>query len=132
MNSEYLFVYGTLQKNSGNEMSKFLAKHSEFIGEGYFHGKLFIVSWYPGAILSDNNLDYVFGSVFKINKPLEVFKILDDYEGIGENYPKPHLFKKELTTIFLQKNTKIKAWVYLYNCSTKNLKQIASGDFFKQ
>ncbi len=110
-------------------MSKFLAKHSEFIDKGYFQGHLFMVSWYPGAIISENNSNRVYGRVFKINNPIEVFKVLDDYEGIGEKYSKPHLFKKELTTIFIEDNTKIKAWVYLYNHSTKNLKQIVSGNF---
>jgi gamma-glutamylcyclotransferase (GGCT)/AIG2-like uncharacterized protein YtfP len=129
MNSAYLFVYGTLQKDSGHEMSKFLASHSIFVSKGYFNGKLYVVDWFPGAILSDENSDRVFGSVFKINNPTAVFNVLDDYEGLGENDPKPHLFKREVITVFLENKTKIKAWVYLYNHSTVNLKRIISGNF---
>jgi gamma-glutamylcyclotransferase (GGCT)/AIG2-like uncharacterized protein YtfP len=58
-----------------------------------------------------------------------VFDVLDDYEGLGENDPKPHLFNREAITIFLKNHTKIKAWVYLYNHSTVNLKRIISGNF---
>lgn len=140
MNSDYLFVYGTLLKNKDNEMSKFLASHSDFIRKGYFNGKLYLVDWFPGAILSDNtetssaqvSEERVFGSVFKISDPALVFKVLDDYEGLGEHHPKPHLFKKERITVFLENNTEIKAWVYLYNRSTAHLKRIISGDFIKQ
>jgi len=129
MNSTYLFVYGTLLKDSNHEMSKFLASHSVFVSKGYFNGKLFLVEWFPGAILSDHNLDRVYGSVFKINNPTEVFNVLDDYEGLGESNSKPHLFKRETITIFLENHTKIKAWVYLYNHSIGKLKRIISGNF---
>jgi hypothetical protein len=44
MDSDYLFVYGTLLKDFDGYMSKFLEKKSDFIGTGYFNGKLFEVS----------------------------------------------------------------------------------------
>lgn len=130
MNTEYLFVYGTLQKDSGHEMSKFLAKHAEFFGKGYFHGKLFMVSWYPGAILGDNISEKVFGTVFKIDNPPEVFEVLDDYEGISQNYSQPHLYRRELVATYLDNKTTLKTWVYIYNLPVNDLKQIISGDFF--
>ncbi len=137
MRPSYLFVYGTLLNENDNAMSKFLAAHSVFVSKGYFYGKLYLVDWFPGAILSDNtetssaqvSEERVFGSVFKISDPALVFKVLDDYEGLGEHDPKPHLFKRETITVFLENNTKIKAWVYVYNHSTANLKRIISGNF---
>lgn len=132
MNSlAHLFVYGTLLKDIDNAMSRFLASHSVFVSKGYFNGKLFLIDWFPGAILTDDNSDRVYGSIFKINNPDLVFNVLDDYEGLGENDPKPHLFKKEVITVTLKNNTKMKSWVYLYNHSTANLKRISSGDFMK-
>ncbi|MGC1205701.1 MAG: gamma-glutamylcyclotransferase family protein [Flavobacteriaceae bacterium] len=129
MNSTYLFVYGTLLKDIDNEMSRFLASHSVFVSKGYFSGKLYLVDWFPGAILSDDTEDRVFGSIFEIKNPIVVFNVLDDYEGIGKHNPKPHLFNREIITIFLENKTKLKSWVYLYNHSTKNLKRIISGNF---
>lgn len=129
MNSTYLFVYGTLLKDSNHVMSKFLVSHSVFVSKGYFNGKLYLIDWFPGAILSDDKSNRVFGSVFKIINSTMVFNVLDDYEGRGENDPKPHLFIREVITIFLENNTKIKAWVYLYNHSMVNLKRIISGNF---
>lgn len=132
MNRTYLFVYGTLLKDSENEISKFLASHSVFIGKGYFYGKLYQVSWFPGAVLSNNTEERVFGHVFKIDNPNSVFNVLDDYEGIGEHYLEPRLYQKKIITVFLEDKTEVESWVYLYNHSTENLKQIISGDFLKQ
>ncbi|WP_370476592.1 gamma-glutamylcyclotransferase family protein [Tamlana flava] len=129
MEPEYLFVYGTLLKDSNHEMAKFLEAHSECVGNGYFYGKLYRVSWYPGAVLSDDPSQKVFGKVFKIKDADSVFKVLDDYEGVGESQPKPNLYKKELVTAFLEEGTTIKTWVYLYNLSNSGLVQITSGKF---
>lgn len=131
MHSDYLFVYGTLLKDVENGMSKFLAKHSEFIGKGYFFGKLYQISWFPGAIASSNSLEKVYGSLFKLTDLDSVFKKLDEYEGVGNNYPKPNLYRKKLIPIFLDNGSSFKAWVYLYNLPIKDLKLIDSGDFLK-
>ncbi|WNH10752.1 gamma-glutamylcyclotransferase family protein [Thalassobellus suaedae] len=129
MNSDYLFVYGTLQKDMDNDMSKFLSKHAVLVAKGYFHGKLYKVSWFPGAIISSNALDKVYGSVFKLINSETVFKVLDDYEGIGENYPKPNLYKKDTVTAYLDNGLTLKTWVYIYNHRVTDLEQIISGDF---
>jgi len=118
-------------KDLENDMSKFLAKNSEFVDKGYFNGKLYQVDWYPRAIVSKNNSDKVYGLVFKGNNFDTVFKVLDVYEGVGENFLKPNLFRKELVTIYLETKIEVKAWVYIYNLSVDNFKQIYSGDFLK-
>lgn len=110
-------------------MSKFLAAHSQFIGKGYFYGKLYQVTWFPGAVLSVNTSSKVYGMVFKIENPEGVFIVLDDYEGIGEHYPEPQLFKKVFTTAYLEDGTTLKTRVYLYNLPVNGLKQITSGDY---
>lgn len=127
----YLFVYGTLLKDIDNEMSNFLASHSVLMGKGYFYGKLYQVSWYPGAVLSNNASEKVFGMLFKIKNTRTVFKVLDDYEGIGDQYQEPHLYEKKLITAFFEDGTPIETWVYLYNQPIAGLKQIASGDYLK-
>jgi gamma-glutamylcyclotransferase (GGCT)/AIG2-like uncharacterized protein YtfP len=129
MDSDYLFVYGTLLKDLDNEMSNFLASHSVFTGKGYFYGELYKVSWYPGAILSNDVSDKVYGMIFKVKNSEVVFKVLDEYEGLGDHQSKPYLFKRELITVFIETNIKIKSWVYLYDRPIKNLKKIISGDF---
>lgn len=130
MDSSYLFVYGTLLKDTGNDMASFLHAHSQCLGNGYFHGKLYKVSWYPGAVISRNTFDKVHGKVFKILNDKAVFKVLDDYEGTGPNYPEPHLFKKKQVTAYLEDGTAVEAVVYLYNLEVEPLEEIPSGKFF--
>ena len=48
---EFLFVYGTL-RDPQNQVAQFLKSNADFYAEGYFHGKLFDLGDYPGAIES--------------------------------------------------------------------------------
>ncbi|UKM64390.1 gamma-glutamylcyclotransferase [Flavobacteriaceae bacterium GSB9] len=128
---DYLFVYGTLLKDSKHDMAQFLEAHSECLGDAYFNGKLYMVSWFPGAVLSDNPSEKVYGRVFKLNKDPSIFEALNDYEGVGEHYPEPNLYRKERVTAYLSDGSELAAWVYIYNLSVSNLKQIASGKFFE-
>ncbi|AUS04017.1 gamma-glutamylcyclotransferase family protein [Pseudotamlana carrageenivorans] len=129
--SEYLLVYGTLQKESQNSMSKYLAAHGQFVARGCFQGKLYQVSWFPGAVVSSNILEKVYGSIFKIDTSENVFKVLDAYEGIGRVPKASDLFKRESVHAMLDDGTTIETWVYLYNRSVNHLKRISSGDFLK-
>ena len=120
--SQYLFVYGTLLKDFDSYMSKFLNRNSEFIGTGYFNGRLYQISWYPGAVLSDLPSEKVFGHLFKIHNEEKTFQILDDYEGIGLTAEHPNEYKRELIQAYLESNVKINTWVYVYNLPTTTLK----------
>ena len=131
MNSEYLFVYGTLQQELDNEMSKFLIQHSETTGNGFVFGKLYRISWFPGMVLSNDKTDKVFGSIFKLNDYQKVFGVLDGYEGFDKHNPKSSLFIRTKTIAYLENNKAIKTWVYLYNRTIDNEEQIYSGRFIK-
>ncbi len=129
MNSDYLFVYGTLQQDLDNEMSKFLSQYSEVVSKGFILGKLYKISWFPGAISSDVTSEHVYGTVYKLKHISETFKVLDDYEGFDVEQPNESLFKRKITTVFLENGNSIDAWVYLYNGSVTDVTHIISGDF---
>ncbi|WP_194768523.1 gamma-glutamylcyclotransferase [Tamlana sp. I1] len=131
MKPDYLFVYGTLLKGVKNDMSRFLAAHAQFVAKGTFQGKLYQVSWYPGAVVSANASEKVYGAVFKIDDFENVFKVLDHYEGIGHVPSASDLFKRESVQAVLVDGTTIETWVYLYNRDVSHLKWISSGDFLK-
>lgn len=132
MQSDYLFVYGTLLKDFESYMSKFLEKNSEFIGTGYFNGKLFEISWYPGAVLSSVPTDKVFGHIFKILNKEKTFQILDNYEGMRDTSEHPNEYKRELIDSYFDSNEPIKTWVYVYIRSIENLKLISSGNYLNR
>lgn len=129
--SDYLFVYGTLQKESQNNMSKYLAEHAELVSRGYIQGKLYKISWFPGVVESENPSDRVYGSLFKISDITNIFKALDDYEGIDYTSTDPDLYKRMIVSVFLPGTSEIKAWVYFYNQSVANCERIVSGDFLE-
>ena len=113
-------------------MSKFLNRNSEFIGTGYFNGRLYQISWYPGAVLSDVPSEKVFGHLFKIHNEEKTFQILDDYEGIGDTAVHPKEYKRVLIDVYLDSSNIINTWVYVYNLPTTHLKLITSGNYLKQ
>lgn len=121
--TDYLFVYGTLMGDLDNEMSRFLANHSEFVDKGYFYGKLYEVNNFPGSVLGSNTFDKVFGSLYKITNKDHIFNVLDSYEGVEEG-----LFKRYVIDVYI-KNEVVTSWVYLYNQPTNHLKLIVSGDY---
>ena len=127
--SNYLFVYGTLMQESKNEMSQFLATHSQFIDYGYLIGKLYKVADFPGAVLSNNIDEKVFGAVYELKDSYKVFKVLDVYEGIDKTSLEPDLYKRLLINVFLENNTTLNCWVYIYNFPVDSLKHIPSGRY---
>ncbi|MBU2952029.1 gamma-glutamylcyclotransferase [Tamlana agarivorans] len=129
MKSDYIFVYGTLLKDAEHSMSKFLEKHSAHEADGCFYGKLYLVSWFPGAIPSKNPSEKVYGSLFRVFDFETVFKALDVYEGVNPQSLEPDLFQRHIVSIYLEDHSVIEAWVYFFNHPVEGLKQITSGDF---
>lgn len=130
-NTTFLFVYGTLLEKSNNDMSKFLNAHAEFVGKGYFNGKLYDVEEYPGAVLSKNINDKVYGSIYEISNAEKVFKVLDAYEGIDLPQTNNDLFKRVVVEAFYEGGRTVKTWVYIYNQPFHHLRLISSGRFIE-
>ncbi|MCB4797324.1 gamma-glutamylcyclotransferase family protein [Neotamlana laminarinivorans] len=131
MKTSYLFVYGTLLDQLENNMSVFLRANSKIIGKGYFYGKVYKISWYPGAILSNLNTDKVYGTLVQLNTPENALPILDDYEGFVPNNPNNSLFLRKQIGVYLN-DIVYKAWVYIYNKPVNEENRIFSGNFLKQ
>ena len=127
---EFIFVYGTLRKQSTSTMNHVLAQHCRYVAEGYLQGKLYEVNAYPAAIDSDNPNDKVYGEVYELTDSTLLLE-LDTYEECTDQFPKPHeyLRKKRLITLFDGRS--VTAWVYIFNHTVLNLIPIVSGDYFK-
>lgn len=124
---EYLFIYGTLLKDINSKMSLYLNKNADFYSKGYFHGKLYNIEKYPGAIVSDDYKDKVYGNIFKL-KNIDIFKILDEYEGIGDNFSHPNEYVRNKIKVH-SNNEEIESWIYLYNKPIDYFSIIESGDY---
>ena len=129
---DYLFVYGTLMKDLNNGMSRFLQSNSEFLGNAHILGKLFDLGWYPGVVPSNDSSEKVYGHLFKLKNVEMVFKVLDDYEGIGGDNPTPYEYSREKTNAYLQDGSKMETWFYAYILPTDNFRVISSGNYLNK
>lgn len=126
---DYLFVYGTLRRNSTSELCKLLKNHADFILGACYQGKLYLIDDYPGAVASNNPTDKVQGEVYFLHNPPFVLSQLDVYEECSFEFTQPTEYIREIKPVQLANGKTIPAWIYTYNFSTENLKLIASGDF---
>ena len=127
--NNYIFVYGTLRKETGSDMYRFLTEHADFVAKAVWQGILYEVDYYPGAVRSNNATDLVKGEVYALHEPETVLTQLDKYEECGSGFPEPAEYIRRQMEVILTDGSKCLAWVYIYNWSTENLKRIESGDF---
>ncbi len=89
MNSDQLFVYGTLMRGFDHPMAQLLSRSADFVGEARCRGRLYLVKHYPGLVASDHAEDVVFGELFRLRQPAELLAEFDMYEACGEGFAEP-------------------------------------------
>ena len=119
-NCACLFVYGTLRRASAHEFARLLRARATYLGQARMPGRLYQLTRYPGAVLSDRPEEWVRGEVFQLDGR-DVLAALDDYEGAD--------FQRVVTSIHLEDGRQIEAWVYVYRGPEQGTR-IASGDWF--
>ena len=129
---EYLFVYGTLRQNANHPMHQQLATHARFVAMARLQACLYQVSYYPGAVPSNNVANQVLGELYQLLQPEQLLPLLDNYEECGEGFAQPQEYRRELQQVTLEDGASVSAWVYIYNRDTSGLKLITSGDFLRQ
>jgi gamma-glutamylcyclotransferase (GGCT)/AIG2-like uncharacterized protein YtfP len=129
MSNEFIFVYGTLRKETDTAISQILARHCEFVSDGYMQGKLYEVNGYPGAIESTKPEDTVKGELHKIVDREHVLPKLDEYEECTEIFLQPHEYIRKKLLVSLMGGGTVSAWVYVFNHDISPLKLIRSGDY---
>ena len=122
----HLFVYGTLMRGYDNPAAKLLSDRATFCGEARCQGRLYLVTWYPALVLSDDASDVVSGELFCLHIPEASLAILDDYEGCA--LPQPR-YLRQLLPVTRSDGSITEAWTYVYNRPVATLKRIASGRF---
>ena len=127
---EYLFVYGTLRKEAGNELHKFIQKNSEYMGLAHAQGKLFMIEdeGYPAFVTTDNQADKTIGELYKLTSPIKLLAILDEYEEFFASDNVNSVFIRNTIDVNF-KGQKVESYAYEFNRSTEGLKEIVGGDF---
>jgi gamma-glutamylcyclotransferase (GGCT)/AIG2-like uncharacterized protein YtfP len=124
----HLFVYGTLMRGFDNQMTKLLSRNAEFCGPARSQGRLYLVTYYPGMVLSDDAADMVFGELFSLHTPEASLLLLDDYEGCGLADPR---YLRQLLPVRREDGSVVEGWTYIYNRPVTALKRITSGRFLE-
>ena len=131
MISDLLFVYGTLMRGFDHPMAQLLSRSADFIGEAQCRGRLYLVTHYPGLVLSDDPTDMVFGELYRLRQPKELLREFDMYEACGEGFAEPTEYIRQMLSVALAEGA-AEAWTYVYNWPVTGLPRIASGRFLKR
>ncbi|MEJ6982352.1 gamma-glutamylcyclotransferase family protein [Pedobacter sp. P351] len=124
---DLLFVYGTLL-HSANFFGSYLQNNSRHINKGKFKGTLYDIGEYPGAVYDKNISTYVYGDLVSVFNREETFKILDEYEGYGNDEIQPNEFIRKIIEVEIESNN-IQCWTYLYNLPVNQFLRIDSGNY---
>ncbi len=125
----YLFVYGTLLAKD-NQYAAYLRQHCKLAGAGKFKGRLYDIGEYPGAVIDLNGDQYVYGSIYLMDRAEEVLKVIDAYEGLGINDPQPYEYIRDLVDIEID-NRIVACCVYIYNWPVSGKELISGGDYLR-
>ena len=132
MNSDRLFVYGTLMRGFDHPMAQLLSRSADFIGEARCRGRLYLVKHYPGLVLSGDPGDVVFGELYRLRSPHELLREFDMYEACGEGFAAPTEYIRQMLTVMRDGQAADEAWTYIYNWPVTRLPRIASGRFMER
>lgn len=128
---DYLFVYGTLRKAKNGGLHPYLINRAAFIDYASTPGKLFLIDSYPGAIKTAVDCDCrVRGEIYRLFNPQDLLPVLDRYEECTSDFPKPHEYRRQPTTVILDNTKPLSAWVYWFQRPVKTFRQVRSGDYF--
>ena len=110
-----------------NPYARKLRLSANYLGKGYFNGKLFRVEWYPGALYQPDAPTRVHGEIYQLHSP-EILKELDDYEDVLEDET-ASLYVRKIVPVTDSQDVVRDCWVYLYNKPVSDLPLIEDGYF---
>jgi gamma-glutamylcyclotransferase (GGCT)/AIG2-like uncharacterized protein YtfP len=131
MNSDLLFVYGTLMRGFDHPMARLLSRNADFIGEAQCRGRLYRVKHYPGLVSSGDETKIVHGELYRLHRPEQLLREFDMYEACGEGFAEPTEYVRRLLPVMMDNGATDQAWTYLYNWPVAHLPLIASGRFLE-
>jgi gamma-glutamylcyclotransferase (GGCT)/AIG2-like uncharacterized protein YtfP len=119
----YAFFYGSLLSDLPARKALSIEDYLEYVGNCSIKGSLYDLGDYPGLHLEGEG--EVRGELYEL-KEEDCFQILDDFENYHSNDPGESLYLRK--TIWIPEVEK-EAWVYEYQGSLHEKKQVVSGDW---
>ncbi|MHA8049612.1 pyruvate carboxylase [Aquirufa sp. ROCK-SH2] len=128
---EYLFVYGTLRRDCGNDLHRLIARNSDYVGMATYQGQMYQLDEYPGIVASENSTDQVVGELYLLSNTIKLLNVLDEYEEFDADNLDKSLFVRTRVKVQV-KGEEIETYAYLYNRPVDPKNRIVSGDFLKK
>ena len=129
MSEEFLFVYGTLRKDSDSPMAHILEGCCEYMDKAHIRGTLYDLGRYPGVLIGPGQDDQVYGEVFRLIDREQALLALDEYEECAPHSPTPHLYHRRKFTAETESGPTVSCWVYVFNRSVEGCEYIPGGDY---
>ena len=105
MNTNPVFVYGTLRKGGSNH---FRMSGTDFVGGGKISGRMYRIDWYP-ALLCGGEAS-VKGELYRVSD--STLEALDRFEGITPDATEPREYRRVKTSVLLESGQTGDAWVW--------------------
>jgi gamma-glutamylcyclotransferase (GGCT)/AIG2-like uncharacterized protein YtfP len=123
----HLFVYGSLMSTAGHPMGARLRREARLLGPASICGRLYRVSWYPGAVESGDPAHRVHGELYALDDPARSLAWLDAYEGIAPGSRESGEYTRDERPALLASGEPVTAWVYLYRKPVDPAHLVADG-----
>lgn len=124
MNTEAVFVYGTLRQGGSNH---FRMDGSEFFGSGTILGTIYRIDWYPALVCGGS--EQVKGEFYRVRP--EHLRALDVFEGILPDSEEPREYRRVKVEVTLATGTKESAWVWEWIGSLDGMEPLEGGDWLE-
>jgi gamma-glutamylcyclotransferase (GGCT)/AIG2-like uncharacterized protein YtfP len=122
-----LFVYGSLMSGAGHPMGERLRRQARLLGKATLQGRLYKISWYPGAVDGAEAAQLVHGELYALAEPSRALAWLDRYEGIAPGQTRSAEYERVERPVRLAGGEEISAWVYLYRGDVAGLSAVPDG-----
>lgn len=124
MESNTLFVYGTLRREFSNPWAHRLRQQAQYLGMARMQGELYRIDSYPGLIESAEQDAWVSGELYQIQHS-GLLRCLDQYENCQDSSGE---YIRRCCPVWLG-TQRLMSWVYLYNRDLCSRHRIVTGDF---
>ena len=133
MNTERLFVYGTLRDGYRNPFAQSLQEGAARCGRAIMPGALYLGGdasfLYPKAAYRPETAEWVQGEVYELHGDgALLLAALDRYEGVGPGFPEPQEYVRRRVWVQMEGRS-VETWCYVMNEEVDETRRIVGGDF---
>lgn len=128
MNTELVFVYGTLRRGASNH---FRMDGAEFAGAGSIAGKIYFIDSHPEFVypaLVCGGDERVVGELFQVKKTRHL-EDLDLFEGINPRSPEADEYRRIKVEVKMDSGGSLLAWAWEWAGELRDSKALKGGDW---